>query len=211
MRQTSLGEAAVASKFLTNTFFHHFSLLLILLLNFLPLMKKYFVTLLAAFSMFSLSANAGDVGIIDVDQIMKESAVMRDIQSKIEKKQDEYQKQVQKKQEELESEQKRIEGKRSLLSKEAFDKETEAFEKKLDDLKTFVDKRQNSLKKASIDAMSKVNDKVKDIIADIAKEKSLDVIIPASQTLYYKDGLEVTEEVLARLNKKITKVDVKFE
>jgi outer membrane protein len=174
-------------------------------------MKKYFVTLLAAFSMFSLGANAGDVGIIDVDQIMKESAVMRDIQSKIEKKQDEYQKQVQKKQEELESEQKRIEGKRSLLSKEAFDKETEAFEKKLDDLKTFVDKRQNSLKKASIDAMSKVNDKVKDIIADIAKEKNLDVIVPASQTLYYKDGLEVTEEVLAKLNKKITKVDVKFE
>ncbi len=167
--------------------------------------------MLAAFSMFSLGANAGDVGIIDVDQIMKESAVMRDIQSKIEKKQDEYQKQVQKKQEELESEQKRIEGKRSLLSKEAFDKETEAFEKKLDDLKTFVDKRQNSLKKASIDAMSKVNDKVKDIIADIAKEKNLDVIVPASQTLYYKDGLEVTEEVLAKLNKKITKVDVKFE
>lgn len=174
-------------------------------------MKKYFFTFLAAFSIFSLAANAGDVGIIDVDQIMKESTVMRDIQSKIEKKQDEYQKQVQKKQEELESEQKRIESKRNLLSKEAFDKETDTFEKKLDDLKTFVDKKQNSLKKASIDAMSRVNDKVKDIIADIAKEKGLDVIIPASQTLYYKDGLEVTEEVLIRLNKKITKVDVKFE
>lgn len=161
--------------------------------------------------MLSLSANAGGIGVIDVDQIMKESSVMRDIQSKVEKKQDDYQKQVQKKQDELEAEQKRIEGKRNVLSKEAFEKETTAFEQKLDDLKTFVDKKQNSLKKASMEAMSKVNDKVKDIISDIAKEKDLDIIAPASQTLYYKDNLDITEEVLGKLNKKITKVDVKFE
>jgi len=174
-------------------------------------MKKYFVTFFAAFSLLSIGANAGNIGIIDVDKIMNESSVMRDIQSKIEKKQDEYQKQVQKKQEELESEQKRIEGKKNILSKEAFEKETTAFEKKLDDLKTFVDKKQNSLKKASMEAMGRVNDKVKDIIADIAKEKDLDVITASAQTLYYKDSLDVTNEVLEKLNKKITKVDVKFE
>lgn len=174
-------------------------------------MKKYFITCLAAFSLFSLTANAGGIGIIDVEKIIKESSAMRDIQSKIEKKQDDYQKQVEKKQSELEAEQKRIEGKRNVLSKEAFEKETVAFEKKLDELKTFVDKKQNSLKKASMDAMGKVNDKVKDIISDIAKEKDLDVITPAAQTLYFKDDLDVTDEVLKRLNKKITKVDVKFE
>ncbi len=174
-------------------------------------MKKYFLTCLTAFSLFSLSANAGGSGIIDVEKIIKESSAMRDIQSKIEKKQDEYQKEVAKKQSDLESEQKRIEGKRSVLSKDAFEKETASFEKKLDDLKTFVDKRQNSLKKASMEGMSKVNDKIKDIISDLAKEKDLDVIIPASQTLYYKDELDVTDEVLKKLNKKITKVDVKFE
>jgi Skp family chaperone for outer membrane proteins len=67
------------------------------------------------------------------------------------------------------------------------------------------------LKKASIDAMSKVNDKVKTIVSEIAKEKELDTIIPASQTLYFKDELDITAEVLSRLNKKITKVEVKFE
>lgn len=174
-------------------------------------MKKYFITLFAAFSLLSLSANAGNIGVIDVDKIMNESLVMRDIQSKIEKKQDEYQKQIQKKQEELESEQKRIESKKNILSKEAFEKETNAFEKKLDDLKTFVDKKQNNLKKASMEAMSKVNEKVKDIIDGVAKEKKLDVIIAAAQTLYHEESLDVTNEILEKLNKKITKVDVKFD
>ena len=161
--------------------------------------------------LFSIESKAGVIAVLDVDQIIKESYAMRDIQAKITKKQDEYQKEVVKKQEELESEQKRIEGKRNVLSKEAFEKETIAFEKKLDDLKTFVDKKQNSLKKASMEAMSKVNDKIKDIISDVAKEKDFDMITPASQTLYYKDELEVTDEVLKRLNKKISKVDVKFD
>lgn len=174
-------------------------------------MKKTFVVCAVISALFALNANAAGTGILDVEKIVKESSAMREIQSKISKKQDEYQKEVTKKQDELEAEQKRIEGKKNVLSKEAFEKESKAFEKKVDDLKTFVDKKQNSLKKASLDSMGKVNDKIKDIIADISKEKDLDVIIPASQTLYYKDDLDISAEVLKRLNKKITKVDVKFE
>jgi outer membrane protein len=174
-------------------------------------MKKSFLTIFAVSALISFNASAAGIGVLDVEKIVKESSAMRDIQKKISSKQDDYQKEVTKKQDDLESEQKRIEGKRNVLSKEAFEKETKAFEKKIDDLKTFVDKKQNSLKKASMDSMGKVNDKIKDIIADIAKEKDFEVIIPSSQTLYYKDALDISDEVLKRLNKKITKADVKFE
>jgi outer membrane protein len=174
-------------------------------------MKKSFLTIFAVSALISFNASAAGIGVLDVEKIVKESSAMRDIQKKISSKQDDYQKEVTKKQDDLESEQKRIEGKRNVLSKEAFEKETKAFEKKIDDLKTFVDKKQNSLKKASMDSMGKVNDKIKDIIADISKEKDFEVIIPSSQTLYYKDALDISDEVLKRLNKKITKADVKFE
>ncbi len=174
-------------------------------------MNKHLLALSAIFALFATSANAGGIGILDVEKIVKESVAMRDIQNKITKKQDEYQKEVTKKQSALEAEQKKLEGKKNMLSKEALEKEVTTFEKKVDDLKTFVDKKQNSLKKASMDGMGKVNDKIKDIIADISKEKDLDVIMPSAQALYYKDELDISEEVLTRLNKKITKADVKFE
>ena len=174
-------------------------------------MKKQFLAILAASLLFVNNASASEIGVLDVEKIVKESSAMRDIQNKISKKQDEYQKEVTKKQNELEADQKRIENKKNVLSKEALEKETKTFEKKIDDLKSFVDKKQNSLKKASLDSMGKVNDKIKEIIADISKEKGLDAIIPASQALYYKDELDISDEVLKKLNKKITKVDVKFE
>ena len=174
-------------------------------------MKKQFLALLAASTLLVSNAAASEIGVLDVEKIVKESSAMRDIQNKISKKQDEYQKEVTKKQNEQEADQKRIENKKSVLSKDALEKETKAFEKKIDALKSFVDKKQNSLKKASLDSMGKVNDKIKEIISDIAKEKGFDAIIPASQALYYKDELDVSDEVLKKLNKKITKVDVKFE
>jgi len=174
-------------------------------------MNKKLITLAAILTLASFSANAGSIGILDVEKIVKESTAMRDIQSKVSKKQEEYQKEVTKKQTALEAEQKKIEGKKNVLSKEALEKESAAFEKKVEDLKAFVEKKQNSLKKASLDSMSKVNDKIKDIIADISKEKSFEAIIPSAQALYFNDDLDISSEVLSRLNKKVTKVDVKFE
>lgn len=174
------------------------------------LINKIVLTILFAVLTIS-NSNASSIGILDLEKIIKDSKAMRDIQNKVNKKQDEYQKEVSKKQTDLENEQKTIEGKKSVLSKDGFEKEVQKFEKKVDDLKTFVDRKQNSLKKASMESMSKVNENIKEIIGEIAKDKNFDVIIPASQTVYYGDALDITEEVLKKLDKMITKVDVKFE
>ncbi len=176
-------------------------------------MKRNLLIASTIFAFFAVSANvkAAEIGVLDVEKIVKESVAMRDIQKKISSKQDEYQKEVDKKQKELEKEQKAIESKKSALSQEAFDVKTKDFQKKIDDLKTFVDRKQNVLKKASIDGMSKVNDEIKEIIAEIVKEKGFAVVIPTSQTLYYQDDLDISEEVLKKLNKKVTKVKVSFE
>lgn len=174
-------------------------------------MKKKFLAIFALSFLCFSNVNATEVGVLDVEKIVKESTAMRYIQNVVSKKQDEYQKQVTKKQEALEKEQKRIESKKNVLSKEALEKETTKFEKQIDDLKEFVDKKQNSLKKASLDSMSKVNDEIKEIIAEISKEKNIDIIIPATQALYYQESLDISDEVLKKLNKKIKKVKIKFE
>jgi len=174
-------------------------------------MKKIFLGAVVTLSFFANSAFGAQIGVLDVDKIIQESLAVIDIQKKVDTKKTSYEADINKKQSQLETEQKKLEDKKITLSKEAFDKEVKTFEAKVEDLKTYIDRKQNSLKKASIDAMSKVNDKVKVIVSEISKDKNLDVIMPSSQTLFFKDELDITAEVLATLNKKITKVDVKFE
>jgi len=172
-------------------------------------MKKILIAISILF-FFNYNASATEIAVIDVDQIVKESKAMQYLQKKVSQKQEEYQKEVTKRQNSLEKEQKSIEGKKSVLSEKAFKNEVEEFEKKVVKLRNFVDRRQNSLKKASLDAMSKINDEIKEIITDLSEEKGFDAIIPASGTLYFKNALDVSDEVLKRLNKKITRVKVRF-
>ncbi len=175
---------------------------------------KLKISLLAVSALFALSLSnsfAGDIAVLDIEKIAKESKAVHDIQVKVSKKQDEFQKEISKKQAELESDQKKLEAKKTTFSKEGFEKEQKAFEKKIDALKELVDKRQNSLKKASADSMAKVNDKMKEIISEIAKAKELNLIVPSSQVVFSADSLDISAEVLEKLNKKVTKIDVKFE
>jgi Skp family chaperone for outer membrane proteins len=188
--------------------------------NFLNAMKKLIFALLFL-SLTNSYVNNGyandelkinnKLAIIDVDKIIQEAVVVIDIQKKVEKKKALYEEEINKKQSSLLVEQKKIQDKKNITSPDAFDKEVQNFENKVDNLKNFVDRKQNNLKKASLDAMSKVNDHMKEIVTNIAKEQQIAVVIPASQVLYFQENLDITSEVLSRLNKKLTKIEVKFE
>jgi len=169
------------------------------------------LTVATLFALSVSSSFAAGFAVLDIEKIAKESKAVHDIQGKVSKKQDDFQKEITKKQSDLESDQKKLEAKKTILSKEAFEKEQKAFEKKIDSLKDLVEKRQNSLKKASTEAMNKVNDKMKEIITEIAKDKELNLILPSSQVVFSAESLDISAEVLEKLNKKVTKMDVKFE
>ena len=174
-------------------------------------MKKLLSVILLSFVVSANSFASDSIGVIDVERIVSDSLVMRDVQSKINKKQEEYQKEVDKKQESLAAEQKKIESRKTTLSKAAQEKEVKEFESKLNQFNESVEKKQNSIRKASLDVMGKINEAMREIVSEISKEKKLSVIISNNQTFFYKDELDITDEVLKRLNKKITKVDVKFD
>ncbi len=174
--------------------------------------NKFFIILSAIFIAFGANAAFAEekIAILDIERIAKEAQAVRHIQKVVSKKQDEFQAEINKKQQVLEAEQKKIEAKKTILSKEAFEKEQNNFVKKVEELKEFVAKKQASLKKSSTDSMEKVNEKMKEVVEAIAKEKQLTLILPANQVVFSVEGLDITDEVLKNLDKKISKVSVSF-
>jgi Skp family chaperone for outer membrane proteins len=134
---------------------------------------------------------------------------MKDAQKQISKKQSRFQKEIDKKQKALEKESKRVSAKKGILSEEGFSKEQDKFLKKVDNLKELVTSRQDSLKRSSLKVINKVNSKIKEVIEEVKDEKDLDIIISASSAIFYQDELDISEDVLKRLNKKISKVRIK--
>lgn len=172
-----------------------------------------FKTLLSIFIILIAinSANAQDIAVINIDKIVQESKVMVHIQKEIAKKQELYQEEITNKQNNLEEKQKKLEAKKTLLSQSSLEDEARKFQQEVLNLKEYVDKRQANLQKSSLQAMELVNVKIKEIVEEISQTKDIKLIIPASQTLYFEDSLDISDEILKKLNKVLTKVEVKFD
>jgi Skp family chaperone for outer membrane proteins len=77
-------------------------------------------------------------------------------------------------------------------------------------------KHLSSAKKALLDsgfehALSDIQKSVNEVIAELAKEKGFTLAVPTSQILYADPSMDVSKEVLERLNKKLPTVTVKFD
>ena len=71
-----------------------------------------------------------------------------------------------------------------------------------------VQQRQRGLNTSRDKARAKVNKVYREITAKLAEEKNLAIILRKTQTVIIIDTLDVTKEVLLRLNEKLPKVKV---
>ncbi len=181
-------------------------------------MKLYVLTALAALS-FAFPARAGDanmIAVVNIQQVLKDATVAKQVRDELEKKQKSFQGELTKKDESLQKEDQELAKQRGVLSKEAFEEKTRAFRKKVTDVQKEVQSKKALLDNAYGRALGDIKKTVTAIIAEMAKEKGFILAIPMEapptwQVLYADPKLDITAEVLERLNKKLPKLDVKFD
>jgi outer membrane protein len=74
-------------------------------------------------------------------------------------------------------------------------------QRKQRDLQRLTDDLQQDFERERQDILGKASQKMQQVIAKLAEEKGLDVIIDASQTLYFKPTLDITNDAVAAYNK----------
>ncbi|NDA90581.1 MAG: OmpH family outer membrane protein, partial [Alphaproteobacteria bacterium] len=60
-------------------------------------------------------------------------------------------------------------------------------------------------------AIEVVHQKTISIIGDLAKKYSLDIVLPTSQVLYVKSELNITPEVISKLNNDLKEVPINYQ
>jgi outer membrane protein len=69
------------------------------------------------------------------------------------------------------------------------------------DLQRLSDDLQQDFDRERQDILGKASQKMQQVIAKLAEEKGLDLVVDASQSLYFKPALEITPDVIAAYNK----------
>lgn len=177
-------------------------------------MKKLYVLTLAmavAFVPAAFAADASKVAVVNIQKVMKDSTAAKSVREQLEGKQKAYQTEITKKEEELKKEDEELGKQRSVLAKDAFEKKAQAFRKKATDMQKEVQSKKAMLDSGFERALTDIQQATTGIIADLAKEKGFTMAIPTSQILYADPAMDISDDVLERLNKKLPDLKVKFE
>jgi outer membrane protein len=151
------------------------------------------------------------IAVVNIQQVMRDSTAAKSVREQLESKQKAFQADITKKEETLQKEDQELAKQQSVLSKEAFAEKAKSFRAKATEVQKEVQAKKALLDSAFEHALNDIQKAVNEIISALAKEKGFVLAVPTSQVLYADDKLDVSKDVLERLNKKLPKLDVKFE
>ena len=172
-------------------------------------MKKI-IFLTALLMMYAQSSSALNVAVVDMKKVMGESKAAISAKSQLEAKQKEFQTQISATEAKLQKNDQELAKQRSLLSADAFKAKVDEFRQQAASAQKDVQGKQMQLRRAFESSITTIQERVSSIIKAVATEKQYDLVIPANGLLFHKDTMNVTNEVLSRLDKELPTMRVNF-
>lgn len=146
------------------------------------------------------------IGVIDLQRIMAEVTVGATIQAEHDKYLQKYQADAQAEERALQQEAQKVLGGERDQKSEAFQKKRQDFERKVNAFQAKVSVLRRNLDRAMSQAQGEIYKVIIQKAEDIATERGLNLIVYKHQTLLFDPRMEISEEVLKRVNETLTTV-----
>ena len=145
---------------------------------------------------------------IDYQRILRDAAAARSIRDQIEARRKAYQEEISKEEQRLHEIDKEFAQQRSVLSPEAFAEKRREFEQDVAEVQRKVQERRRELDRLSATALNEVKQALIEIVTSIAEERGFNLVLPSSEVLFFARSLDLTEEVLAKLDARLPQVQL---
>ncbi len=146
------------------------------------------------------------LGVVDLQRIMRDSTAAGKVRTEIETQQNAYREQISARENELREQQGELERQRTILSAEAFAAREVEFSQKVEALQREVAERNRQLEESLAYGMQQIQVAALKIIARLADEMNLGLVLDKSQLLLVTKGLEFSDRALEALNAELPAV-----
>jgi outer membrane protein len=157
----------------------------------------------------AVNANDLRIAVVRMDEIQATADALKDLREQKEKYETKLRDELTKKQKDLEKEKAEIEKSQDVLSREALQRRVVDYQNKVANLQRELAERAQSIEMSFQKALNEIQTKHLDpVIEGIIAKKDLSVVIDGrmARTNANVANLDITEEVVKALNKKISKV-----
>jgi outer membrane protein len=151
-----------------------------------------------------------NVLVVDVQSLLQNSKAAKMVRGQIEQKRLEYTKEISHEEEVLRAERDSLQRQQASLAPEALNKKGREFQQKVNDLDRSVQSKRQALEKSNNDALSKIQQAMLKIIADIAKQRKANLVLQRTDLVLFDRAFDVTDEVMQKLDEDLPVVTVNF-
>ncbi len=149
------------------------------------------------------------IAVIDSQRVNREAAALKNARQQLEQFRFNFQSEIAKEEEKLRAEEQEIARQRSVLAPEAFEQRRQAFQSKVVDLQKRIQERSQSLEKMLNGVREQVTLQVIEILKGLATERGFNMVLDRAQVqIYIGDSIDITPEVLKRLDQRLPTVKV---
>ncbi|HCR85996.1 MAG TPA: hypothetical protein DIV86_04895 [Alphaproteobacteria bacterium] len=184
---------------------------------------KFILLILFAFSAQAFSAEkVSDVvqespfyldsfAIIDIQKILDESKASKSAREQVSTLKQKYINETNAEGKRLLALENQIKSQQKALSPEAFAKKVKDFQNSVNQSQINLMKKKKVLQAAYAKSLGLIRDTVIKIVTELAAERNIDLVLVKGTILYGKKEVEITDEVLNRLNKRLSKVTISIQ
>ena len=184
--------------------------------------KVYLLGLLMVLSlMLSETAQAGDgdvktplpkpiVAIVDVQRILQESLAAKSVQKQLETQRSKFQTQIESEENGLRQAEQELSKAHDQLPADVYTDREQQLRQRFLAVERHVQSRRKVLDQAFTDSMNTVRSSLLEIVDTVGHEHGANLVIVKQQALWADKDLDVTDEILNRLNKKLPQVIIKM-
>ncbi len=148
------------------------------------------------------------IGILDTQKVLRESVAMRGLSQQMEARRNSFQEELRQREDELRAADQELARQRSILSAEAFTEKRSELEQQVASLQRQVQTRRKELDRVYGQAVKQVQGALVTIAQKIASERQLDLVLPKTAVVLVRNDMEITDEVVKRLNETLTEVTI---
>ena len=149
-----------------------------------------------------------NVAVVDYQRLLKQSAAGRDVHRQIDSYRKSFQAEVKREEEALRNVEEKLKRERDSLSASEFQKRKRDFEERVIALQRRAQDSMRALDRSFQESMNKLHTRVLPLVEDISNKQGYNVVVDRSKVVIVLKTRDLTDEVIAVLNKKIPKLKV---
>lgn len=146
--------------------------------------------------------------VVDYQRILRDAKAARSIREQIEERREAYLSQLSTEEKRLHEADRELAQQRSVLSAEVFASRRREFEQQVLEVQRLTQERRRELESISTAALNEVRQAVIEVMGKLADSRGFNLVLPSSGVLLFSPEIDLTDEVLALLDKRLPDVKV---